>query len=239
MSDDRIIAALDVRTLDEVKALVTSLGDAVSFYKVGMELFYAVGPAVIAYLKQQNKRVFLDLKLCDIPNTVAEGLVSLLKWQPDILSVHAFGGYAMLHTAMERLKKASQEQNVPLPRVIAITVLTSMGDDDWQDLHIDQPIAAQVESLAQLAQRARLAGVVASPREAKKIRHLCGDDFLIVTPGVRPSGSALGDQKRTATPKEALLNGASHLVIGRPIYKAKNPRAAALDIARQIAQVKK
>ena len=238
MSDDRLIVALDVHSMDDVKDLVTTLGDSVSYYKVGMELFYSVGPDVVRYLRTQGKHVFLDLKLHDIPNTVAGGLASLMKLGADMLNVHATGGYTMMKTAAERLHAAAEWQGRPCPKIIAVTVLTSMGEDDWQKLGQTQPIEACVTRLAGLARDARLDGVVASPQEAARIREACGEDFLIVTPGVRPAGASIDDQSRIATPAEALKNGATHLVVGRPIRAAEDPRAAALAILEEMKNVK-
>lgn len=238
MADERIIAALDVRTFDEVKELVEKLGDSIVFYKVGMELFYAVGPQVITYLKNKNKKIFLDLKLHDIPNTVAEGLVSLMKLGVDIFNVHASGGYTMMSRAAERIKEEAYKSGIEPPKLIAITVLTSINDKDWQGLGMQMPIEEQVVRLAELTKEAGLDGVVASPREAAQIRRACGDDFMIVTPGVRPAGTAANDQSRIATPAQALKNGASQLVIGRPIYAADDPKKAAESILREIAEIK-
>ncbi|WP_414160524.1 orotidine-5'-phosphate decarboxylase [Selenomonas sp.] len=235
LHDDRLIVALDVHTMADVQQLVTTLGDTVSYYKVGMELFYSVGPDVVRYLKQQGKHVFLDLKLHDIPNTVAGGLTSLMTLGADIVNVHASGGYTMMKTAAERLHAAAAEQGVPCPKIIAITVLTSMNDDDWAKLGETEPIADRVTRLAKLTKSAGLDGVVASPREAASIRAACGEDFLIVTPGVRPAGASIDDQSRIATPAQALKNGATHLVVGRPIRAAENPREAAISIIKEMA----
>ena len=234
MSDDRLIVALDVHTMNDVQQLVESLGDTISYYKVGMELFYSVGPDVIRYLKAQGKHVFLDLKLHDIPNTVAGGLSALMTLGADIVNVHASGGYTMMKTAADRLHAAAAEQGVPCPKIIAITVLTSMNDDDWGKLGETEPIAARVTRLAKLTKTAGLDGVVASPREAASIRAACGANFLIVTPGVRPAGASIDDQSRIATPAQALANGATHLVVGRPIRAADDPRAAALAILNEM-----
>ncbi|MDY6273072.1 MAG: orotidine-5'-phosphate decarboxylase [Selenomonadaceae bacterium] len=235
MSDSRLIVALDFHTMDDVRRLVEALGASVCYYKVGMELFYSVGPDVVRYLKEQGKHVFLDLKLHDIPNTVAGGLASLMALGADIVNVHAAGGYTMMKTAADRLHAAAKEQGVPCPRIIAITVLTSMNDDDWARLGETEPIADRVTRLAKLAKAAGLDGVVASPREAASIRTACGEDFLIVTPGVRPAGAAIDDQSRIATPAKALQNGATHLVIGRPIRAAEDPKAAAVSILEEMA----
>lgn len=234
MADERIIAALDVRTMDEAENLVEKLGDSIGFYKVGMELFYAVGPQIITYLKNKNKKVFLDLKLHDIPNTVTEGLISLMKLGVDIFNVHASGGFTMMQTAAQKVKEEAEKMGITPPKLIAITVLTSINEKDWAGLGMKCTIKNQVINLARLTKKAGLDGVVASPREAAEIRQVCGDDFMIVTPGVRPAGSAKNDQSRVATPAQALQNGASHLVIGRPIYKAADPRKAAEEILADI-----
>ncbi|TCS80056.1 orotidine-5'-phosphate decarboxylase [Pectinatus cerevisiiphilus] len=237
MADERIIVALDVRTLAEAKALVDQLGDSIIFYKVGMELFYAVGPQIITYLKSKKKKIFLDLKLHDIPNTVAEGLISLMKLGVDIFNVHASGGFTMLNRAAQRVKEEAAKMGIEPPKLIAITVLTSVNADDWAKLGMQMPLEEQVVRLAKMVKEAGLDGVVASPKEAAKIRQACGKDFMIVTPGVRPAGASADDQSRIATPAQALRNGASQLVIGRPIYKADDPRAAAKKILAEIAVV--
>ena len=237
MSDQRLIAALDFHTMDDVRSFVEQLGDTVGFYKVGMELFYSVGGEVVSYLKQQHKQVFLDLKLHDIPNTVAEGLCSLMRLGADILNVHASGGYTMMKTAAERVKQEAQRLGIEPPKLIAITVLTSINASDWQGLGQPMEIRDQVVRLARLAKQAGLDGVVASPQEAAAIREACGPEFLIVTPGVRPAGSAVNDQSRIATPSSALQNGASHLVVGRPIRLAENPAEAAKKIIKEMETV--
>ncbi len=237
MSDQRLIVALDFHTMEDVRSYVERLGDTVSFYKVGMELFYSAGGEVVSYLKQQHKQVFLDLKLHDIPNTVAEGLCSLMHLGADILNLHAQGGYTMMKTAAERVKQEAHRLGIEPPKLIAITVLTSIDQEDWQGLGQPMEIREQVVRLAKLAKKAGLDGVVASSQEAAAIREACGPEFLIVTPGIRPAGSALNDQSRIATPSSALQNGASHLVVGRPIRLAKNPEDAAKKIIKEMETV--
>ena len=234
MADERLIVALDFHTLDDVKNLVNELGDSVNFYKVGMELFYSVGAGVVEWLKAQDKKIFLDLKLHDIPNTVAGGLCSLMNLGANILNVHASGGYAMMKTAADALKVESERRGIERPKLIAITVLTSIGDAEWADLGFTLKTANQVVRFAKLAQKAGLDGVVASPQEAALIRDACGENFLIVTPGIRPAGANIDDQSRIATPAAALQNGATHLVIGRPIRAAQNPRDAAEKILAEM-----
>lgn len=238
MADNRLIVALDFHTLEDVKVLVEKLGDSVSYYKVGMELFYSVGAPVITYLREAKKEIFLDLKLHDIPNTTAQGLCSLMRLGATILDVHASGGYTMMKTAADSVRAAAESLGVERPKLIAITVLTSINQEDWDGLGQTAAIQEQVVRLAKLAKKAGLDGVVASPQEASAIREACGQDFMIVTPGVRPAGAALDDQSRIATPAQALANGASHLVIGRPIRAAADPVAAVQAIAEEMGSVK-
>ncbi len=234
MADERLIVALDFHKFDDVKNLVGELGDSVIFYKVGMELFYSVGAGVVEWLKSQNKKIFLDLKLHDIPNTVAGGLCSLMKLGADILNVHAAGGFTMLKTAAEALREESAKLGIAKPKLIAITILTSINQAEWYGA---QKISEQVVQFAKIAQDAGLEGVVASPQEAKLIRENCGEKFLIVTPGIRPAGSAVNDQSRISTPAAAIQNGANYLVVGRPIRAADNPKFAAEKILAEISEV--
>lgn len=237
MTDERLIAALDVPTRDDAERLVERLGTSVSYYKVGMELFYALGGDIVAWLKEREKKVFLDLKLHDIPNTVGNGLCSLLRLRPDILNVHTAGGLRMMQTAREALHRAADEMGVPCPRLIGVTVLTSMDAQDWAGLGHTGTIADAVLRRAKLAQEAGLDGVVASPAETAEIRRVCGDDFLIVTPGIRPAGASHDDQRRVMTPAGAIRAGASQIVVGRAIYAAENPSAAAEEILREMEAV--
>lgn len=231
MADDRLIVALDFHTFDDVKNLVNELGDSVNFYKVGMELFYSVGAGVVEWLKSRDKKIFLDLKLHDIPNTVAGGLCSLMGLGANILNVHASGGFTMMKTAADALRDESERRGVERPKLIAVTVLTSINQAEWCGA---LKISEQVVAFAKSAQSAGLDGVVASPQEAKSIREACGENFLIVTPGIRPAGADINDQQRISTPKAALQNGATHLVIGRPIRAAANPKLAAEKILAEI-----
>lgn len=233
-ADDRIIVALDFPTATEAQAVVEELGDAVSYYKVGMELYYAAGHEMLDFLKAKGKHVFLDLKLQDIPNTVAKSLAVLTKLGADIMNVHAVGGAKMMTEAVKAVHAEAERLGQPAPKLIAVTVLTSMDNDQWQDLNYAKPIAEQVVALAKLAKACGMDGVVASPQEAAAIRKACGPEFLIVTPGVRPAGSAVNDQSRIATPSGALKNGASHLVIGRPITKAEQKIQAVKNIIEEI-----
>lgn len=237
MSDDRLIVALDFPTMEQAVACVEECGEAVSHYKVGMELFYAAGAPMITYLKNQGKHIFLDLKLQDIPNTVAHALMVLSELGADMMNVHAVGGKKMMAEAVKAVREAAAKAGRPAPKLIAVTILTSMDDEQYADLNYNNTIAEQVIALAKLAKEAGMDGVVASPREAAGIREACGPEFLIVTPGVRPAGASLDDQSRVATPAGAFVNGSSHIVVGRPITKAENRKAAAEAIVAEIATV--
>ncbi len=233
-ADKRLIVAIDVHSMDKVQQLVETLGDSVNYYKVGMELFYSVGSQVITYLRAQGKDVFLDLKLHDIPNTVGQGLATLTGLGVSMLNVHASGGPAMMKAGAEAVRKKADEMGIERPKLIAVTVLTSINSAEWSALGYDLDLSKQVVHLAKLAQQAGLDGVVASPQEAEAIRAICGDEFVIVTPGIRPSGAAINDQSRIATPAGALKNGAHQLVIGRPITAAENPRQAVQAILEEM-----
>lgn len=237
MADDRIITALDVHSLDDMKKLVETLGDSVSFYKVGMELFYSAGPDAVQYLKDQGKHVFLDLKVHDIPNTVAQSIRALTRLGADLMTLHGTGGRAMMEAAAEAVRDEAAKLNIERPRLLAVTVLTSIDEDAWKEVGGKYSIAESVKNLAKLAKEAGIDGTVSSPYEAKEIREMNGPDFLIVTPGIRPTFAVANDQKRFTTPSQALRDGASHLVIGRPITKAADPKEAAQKILAEIQGV--
>ena len=234
MADDRIITALDVHSLEDMKKLVETLGDSVSFYKVGMELFYSAGPDAVRYLKDQGKHVFLDLKVHDIPNTVGQSIRALTRLGADLMTLHGTGGRAMMEAAAEAVRDEAAKLNIERPRLLAVTVLTSIDEDAWKEIGGKYSIA---ESVKNLAKEAGIDGTVSSPYEAKEIREMNGHDFLIVTPGIRPTFAVANDQKRFTTPSQALRDGASHLVIGRPITKAADPKEAAEKILAEIQGV--
>lgn len=234
--DKRLIVALDVNDMNKVCEIVEALGERVVFYKVGMELYYSVGVTVINYLKRMGKEIFLDLKLHDIPNTVAQGAGILTRLGASMLTLHTGGGPAMMRAAAMAVAEKAAELGVPRPKLIGVTVLTSINESEWTALGHKTPVADHVVHLAKLAQRAGLDGVVASPREAALIRRACGDNFLVVTPGIRPVGVTQDDQSRIATPSAALAAGATHLVIGRPITAAPNIAEAACQVIREMAE---
>lgn len=239
MADDRLIVALDVSSMEAMQSIVTSLGDSVSYYKVGMELFYAAGEQTVSYLRDHNKSVFLDLKLHDIPNTVAHGIKSLTRLGAKLITIHSQGGKVMMEAAMKAAKEQATELGIERPKLLAITALTSFDNENWSAIGGSLPISDHVVKLAKLAKEAGVDGVVASPLEAKLIRQACGEDFLIVTPGIRPSFAATNDQKRIATPSSALQDGASRIVVGRPITQAENPQEAVRLIVEEMETVQK
>lgn len=231
---DRLIVALDVSTLDSLIQTVDVLGDAVSYYKIGMESFYSLGAAALDLLKVKQKNAFLDLKLHDIPNTVARSVKALCRFSPSMTTIHAAGGPSMLKAAVAAANEAAAKLNLPRPKLLGITVLTSISEPEWAEIGNERSVRDSVLRLALCCKQSGLDGVVASPQEAAAIRKICGDDFLIVTPGVRPLNSEQGDQSRTMTPAEALRAGADYLVVGRPILAAADPRLAATSIVREM-----
>ena len=231
---DRLIVALDLPTTELAMQAVDTLGDAVGYYKIGMESFYGMGHTVLAQMSSRHKRIFLDLKLHDIPNTVARSIKALCQFSPAMTTLHAAGGPTMLKAAIEAADEWSAQASRPRPKLVAITVLTSLGEQDWAAMGHQKNIRESVLRLSMMCREAGMDGVVASPQEALSIRALCGNDFLIVTPGIRPLNQEHGDQTRTATPAEALKAGADYLVVGRPILGAADPKAAAQAILQEM-----
>lgn len=227
---DRLIVALDVPTTEQAVSVVDSLGDLVQYYKVGMEAFYGMGHAVLAQIAGRGKKTFLDLKLHDIPTTVARTVTTLCQFSPAFLTLHAAGGSKMIRAAIDAADEWAGKTKQPRPKLLAITVLTSIGESDWVEIGYQSPIRESVLRMAIMCKEEGLEGVVASPREAGAIRALCGPDFLIVTPGIRLRPEQQGDQMRTATPAQALKDGANYLLVGRPIVLADSPR----DVATRI-----
>jgi orotidine-5'-phosphate decarboxylase len=228
---ERLIVALDVSSARQARELVTSLGDIPGYYKIGLQLFTAEGPDLVRELVGSGHKVFLDLKLHDIPNTVAHAVKSACGLGASMLTVHAGGGAAMLKAAVE----AAGDRLT----LLAVTVLTSMNDDELSQVGVAGRVLDQVLRLGELAQSAGCKGVVASARESAQLRQMLGEGFAIVNPGVRPAGAELNDQRRVATPAEAIRAGASHLVVGRPITQAADPAKAAGELVAEIAQAAK
>lgn len=233
MTDNPIIVALDLPG-DEALALADALRGRVQWLKVGMTLFYAEGPQIVAALREKGFDVFVDLKLHDIPHQVSGAAASVARLGAGMLTVHASGGAEMMRAAVEASRRTAEEVGLPAPAVLAVTVLTSMDDAGLAEVGVARAASEQVRALASLASDAGVDGVVCSPQEAAEMRALLGDEALIVTPGVRPLWAETGDQARVATPELALLAGASHLVIGRPITGAPVPPEA---VARILAEI--
>lgn len=224
-----IIVALDHDRLDDALATCDLIDPALCRVKVGKELFTSAGPAAVNALHLRGFEVFLDLKFHDIPNTVANAVLAAADLGVWMVNVHASGGEAMMAHAANALAQRNLST-----KLIAVTVLTSMSEADLKQVGVDSGIDVQVLRLATLAQRAGLDGVVCSARESAALKNVLGAEFLKVTPGIRPSFAAVDDQQRITTPAEALLNGSTHLVIGRPITRAKTPREALALIQREV-----
>ena len=220
-----IIVALDAKSQCDALTIAEQLDPALCRVKVGKELFTHEGPTVVKALHDKGFEVFLDLKFHDIPNTTAQAVCAAADLGVWMVNVHAAGGRKMMETCVERLKAGNYQT-----QLIAVTVLTSMGREDLKDIGLDIEPFQQVQRLAKLTQESGLDGVVCSAQEAKMLREILGQDFALVTPGIRPDGSNADDQKRIVTPKQAMLDGSTHMVIGRPITKSDNPRQTLKDI---------
>lgn len=229
-----ILVAIDTPEFDRAKRLAEQLSGTVGGLKLGLEFFSAHGPRGIREVAGGRGGLFLDLKYHDIPNTVAGAVRAAVALRPLILNVHASGGPAMMRAAAEAVQEESERLGVRRPLLVAVTVLTSMDDDDLRDVGQLGPAAEQAVRLARLAQDCGLDGAVCSPREIAAIRRVCGAEFRVVVPGIRPADSASGDQKRVTTPRAAIRDGADWLVIGRPITGADDPAAAARSILAEI-----
>jgi orotidine-5'-phosphate decarboxylase len=227
---DRLAVALDLPDEHEALKLVDRLGQTCQWFKVGMELYYAAGNSIVQQLRDRGFNVFLDLKLHDIPNTVAGAVRSVTRAGASLLTIHATGGPAMMHAAAEAACAPGS------PRLLAVTVLTSMDANELAGIGITASPAEQVLRLARLAQASGIDGMVCSPEEVAALRKETGPNTLLVIPGIRPAGSAIGDQKRIATPAQAIAHGASMLVVGRPITRATDPAQAAQAILQEIEQ---
>lgn len=223
-----LIVALDVPTIKEMEEALDRLPDTIEWYKVGLELFCAEGPAILEPLKRRNKKIFLDLKLHDIPRTVANAVKTAASHGVNLMTVHAIGGRAMLEAAAE----AARECTNP-PKLVAVTTLTSLSQEDFVDLGISRSVSDQALALGGLAISSGIDGLVTSAHEAGALRKKF-PQALLVTPGIRLPGGEVGDQKRVATPAFAVQQGASHLVVGRPILQAENPSAVAAAVFADI-----
>jgi orotidine-5'-phosphate decarboxylase len=228
MKNNPIIVALDVETAEEARSLVRRIGSHVGFYKIGMELYAAAGMPIVCALLDQGKEVFLDLKLYDIPETVKRAVAVVSRTGVRFVTLHAVK--SVMRAAIEGRGGSSLQ-------LLAVTVLTSFGPDDVADLGYNCEISELVAARTQQARDAGMDGMVSSPLEVAAVRRIAGEKAILVTPGVRSAGAAKGDQKRVATPAEAIRNGADHLVIGRQITRAVDPAAEAARVLEEIAAV--
>ena len=231
---ERLIFALDVDDFATAERWVEQLHEKVGVFKIGKQLFTRCGPDVVKMVKQHGGDVFLDLKYHDIPNTVAKAAVEACKLGVKIFNVHALGGPEMMKKTVAEVDAYCAAAGIERPQLLAVTILTSSTEETLRAVGIDYPVPEMVQRLAKLAKSAGFDGVVASPQEITLIREACGDDFAIVTPGVRPTFASLDDQKRVTTPGAAISAGATALVIGRPISAAAEPLVAAEKILAEI-----
>jgi orotidine-5'-phosphate decarboxylase len=233
MNYNPIIVALDVKTKEDALSLVKILGDKIDFYKIGSVLFTHYGPEIIRELKKMNKKVFLDLKYHDIPNTVKSAIKEAVNIGVDMITIHTLGGYTMMKEAQICVEQESREKKIIEPIILGVTVLTSMQEKDLFDIGINRKVSSQVKKLAVLARNSGIKGVVCSSMELPIVKKV-NKNFIAVVPGIRPEDSSTNDQKRIATPKSAIENGADYLVIGRPIIEAKNPVEVVENILKTI-----
>ncbi|MGM0416838.1 MAG: orotidine-5'-phosphate decarboxylase [Thermodesulfobacteriota bacterium] len=231
---DRLIFALDVDNFEAATHWVETLKGEVGMFKVGKQLFTRCGPDVVAMIRAAGEEVFLDLKYHDIPNTVAAAAVEATRLGVKMFNVHALGGPGMMATMQGRVHTVAAAEGYPLPITLGVTVLTSSSTEDLHAVGIERSVEEMVERLALLSRDAGLSGVVASARELSLIRAVCGSDFVVVTPGVRPAFAASDDQQRIMTPAAAISQGADYIVVGRPISKADDPVAAARAIVAEM-----
>lgn len=235
LAREKIIFALDVPGLSDVEKWSDLLAAKIGMFKIGKQLFTAAGPAAVRTIQKHGGEIFLDLKYHDIPNTVAMATLEAARLGVKLTNLHALGGYEMMATTMAALDK--EFKGAERTKVLAVTILTSSTEETLRGIGIEHSVQDMVVRLAQLAKSAGVDGVVASPQEVKLIREVCGPEFLIVTPGVRPAFAAADDQKRIMTPADAVAEGADYLVIGRPISAAADPAEAADLIVAEIMAV--
>jgi orotidine-5'-phosphate decarboxylase len=227
---DRLIVALDVDSLEQAKQLVQLLAGEVGMFKIGKQLFTHAGPQAVQLIQNLGGEIFLDLKFHDIPNTVAKASIEATRLGVKMFNVHASGSLEMMRTTVKEVERVCRQEKLRRPIMLAVTVLTSLNQDDLQRVGVEHEVADQVVRLALLTKRAAMDGVVASPHEVADIRAACGRRFVIVTPGIRPADGKANDQQRVMTPSEAVCAGVDYIVVGRPILEAGDP----VDAARRI-----
>lgn len=230
---EKLIVALDVDSLKSARELIDILYPRVKIFKVGYQLFLKCGWKVPKVIKNRGAKIFLDLKLFDIPNTISKSSALLAKEDIFMFNIHALGGFKMMLEAVRAVKSFGEKR----PLIIAVTLLTSFDNKTLTQIGIEENLKEEAIKLAMLAKKAGLDGVVASPKEVREIKRSCGRDFVVVCPGIRPKGVSRDDQKRTSTPAQAISEGADYIVVGRPITQARDPLAAAQKIKEQIESV--
>lgn len=235
MSKEKIIVALDVPTAQEANEIIAELRGEVGAFKIGLQLFTSAGASFVREVVEKDNKVFLDVKFHDIPNTVAKAAVEVAKLGVWMFTIHASGGAEMMKNAVLEAGEFCEKENIKKPKIIGVTILTSLDDAGLKTVGIENTVPEQVVKLAKLTQNAGLDGVVASPEEIKIIRENVSDrNFWIITPGIRPSFATNDDQKRVMTPNDAINHGADYLVIGRPITKAEDKKSAVKQIIEEI-----
>ncbi len=232
-----VFCAIDTPALQTALAVAGRVAPHVGGLKLGLEFFNANGPDGVRAITALGKPLFLDLKLHDIPNTVAGGIRAAMALGPAFITLHASGGRAMMRAAVDAARDAAGMLGLERPRLLGVTVLTSLDGEDLATVGQDASVADQVDRLALLAGDSGLDGIICAPQEIARLRSLCGREFTLVVPGIRPAGSDPGDQKRVMTPAQAMALGADHLVIGRPITRAEDPAQAARHIEQALLQV--
>ncbi len=232
----KIIAALDVSTKKEAERLIDILSGNLWGFKIGHQLFTAGGKDIVDYVVKKESNVFLDLKYHDIPNTVASACMEAAKFGVSMINLHGSGGSEMIKSACEKTRNFCEKEGLSTPLIVGVTVLTSLSEENLRELGINDSVKEHVARLAKLCKKSGMDGVVCSPKEITLIKESCGKDFITVTPGIRPTGSAVNDQKRVTTPSDAVKMGTDYMVIGRPITKAENPLSAITEINEQIKE---
>ena len=230
---DRLIVAIDTDNFDKAKELIDQLEDSVDIFKVGLEQYVATKGKTVDYLKEKGKKIFLDLKFHDIPNTMKSAVRAAVRDNVWLMTIHVSDLEGMRQCALVA-KEEAERLNIEKPIIVGVTVLTSLSNEDLQDIGCNMTTEELAIKRAKLAKESGIDGVVCSAKEVDKIVEACGKDFVTVCPGIRPATSSAGDQKRVVTPAQAIRNGAQYLVVGRPITQSENPKQSAIDIAKEI-----
>lgn len=230
---DRLIVAIDTDDFDKAKELIDQLEDSVDIFKVGLEQYVATKGKTVDYLKEKGKKIFLDLKFHDIPNTMKSAVRAAVRDNVWLMTIHVSDLEGMRQCALVA-KEEAERLNIEKPIIVGVTVLTSLSNEDLQDIGCNMTTEELAIKRAKLAKESGIDGVVCSAKEVDKIVEACGKDFVTVCPGIRPAASSAGDQKRVVTPAQAIKNGAQYLVVGRPITQSENPKQSAIDIAKEI-----